>query len=71
MLALAPFELLPFPADGFDRARSLAARVQVHCRTLDLLHVAAMDAAGIERLFTNDVTQASVAEALGFDVRKP
>jgi predicted nucleic acid-binding protein len=70
-LTLAPFEVLPFPEDGFDRARLLAARTQVHCRTLDLLHVAAMEAAGVERLFTNDGTQASVAKALGFEVRKP
>jgi predicted nucleic acid-binding protein len=70
-LALAPFEVHPFPADGFDRARSLATRVQVHCRTLDLLHVATMDAIGLERLFTNDGTQASVARALGFEVMRP
>jgi len=67
-LALEPFDVYPFPEDGFDRARTLAARARVHVRTLDLLHVAAMDASGATRLFTNDRTQAAVAGALGFDV---
>lgn len=70
-LSLAPFEVMLFPEDGFERARTLAARARVHCRTLDVLHVAAMDASGIKRLFTNDGTQATLAKALGFEVTTP
>jgi predicted nucleic acid-binding protein len=63
-LVLAPFQLCPFPAEAFENARGIAARVRVHCRTLDLLHLAAMNALGIQRLFTSDGTQASAARAL-------
>jgi hypothetical protein len=71
VLALAPFQVLPFPDDGFARARALAARVAVHARTLDLLHMAAMDATSARHLFTNDVTQASFGRALGVVVLMP
>jgi len=70
-LVLAPFQLLPFPADAFDQARVIAARVRVHCRTLDLLHLAAMHTLGLQRLFTNDATQASAARALELAVVTP
>jgi predicted nucleic acid-binding protein len=70
-LTLEPFILAPFPADGFERAGALAMRAKVHCRTLDLLHLAVMDEAGIARLFTNDNVQASVARALGILVTLP
>lgn len=71
MLSLEPFSLVAFPEDGFVRARRLADVVQVHYRTLDLLHVAAMHALGIRRLFTNDRGQGAVAGALGAAVMLP
>lgn len=43
----------------------------VHCRTLDRLHLATMEALGLRRLLTNDVLQARAARALGFEVRTP
>ena len=70
-LTLEPFSCVPFPQDGFERARSLAARTRVHSRTLDLLHLAAMEALGVTRLLTNDSAQAAVANALGFQVVSP
>lgn len=71
LLSLDPFTVLPFPEDGFERGRELVRRVDVHCRTLDLLHLAAMEAAGARRLFTNDAAQAKVARACGFEVTTP
>jgi predicted nucleic acid-binding protein len=70
-LVLAPFQLLPVPADALEQARVIAAHVRVHCRTLDLLHLAAMNALGIQRLFTNDETQAAAARALEIGVVTP
>ena len=42
-----------------------------YCRTLDRLHLAAMEALGIQRLLTNDDQQAAAARALGFGVVLP
>lgn len=71
MLALDPFTVAPFPGEAFERARELAARTKVHCRTLDLLHVAAMDLDGLSRMLTNDSAQAAVARSLGLTVLLP
>ncbi len=70
-MTLAPFRVAELAPDALARARSLAARTRVHCRTLDLLHLAAMDAERIERLLTNDAGQAAAAKALGFTVTIP
>ena len=70
-LSLEPFVVVAFPMDAFEGARRLAEKVKVHCRTLDLLHLAAMAALGIERLFTTDRAQSTVARALGLAVTMP
>lgn len=70
-LALEPFDLLPFPNEAVERARALAARTQVHCRTLDLLHLAAMECDGLTRLLTNDTAQAAMAKSLNLSVAMP
>jgi predicted nucleic acid-binding protein len=70
-LSLDPFDVTPFPLEGFERARTFANRTKVHCRTLDLLHLAAMDCDGLGRLLTNDSTQATVARSLGMVVELP
>lgn len=70
-LALDPFSVASFPSEAFERARALASRTQVHCRTLDLLHLAAMDCDGLSRLLTNDSAQATVAQSLGITVALP
>lgn len=44
---------------------------RLHCRTLDRLHLAAMEELGLRRLMTNDVAQAAGAHALGFEVVSP
>ncbi|MDD5261991.1 MAG: type II toxin-antitoxin system VapC family toxin [Methylacidiphilales bacterium] len=43
----------------------------VHCRSLDRLHLAAMEELGITRLMTHDARQAMAARALGFEVITP
>ena len=40
----------------------------VHCRTLDRLHLASMQALGLRRILTNDDIQARAATSLGFQV---
>jgi predicted nucleic acid-binding protein len=43
----------------------------VHCRTLDRLHLAAMEELGIRRLMTHDHAMAVAARALGYVVLTP
>jgi predicted nucleic acid-binding protein len=62
----------PAPADlvrvALAQTRKPAA---AYCRTLDRLHLAAMEALGADRLLTNDDRQAAAARALGFGVVRP
>jgi uncharacterized protein with PIN domain len=44
---------------------------RVHCRGFDRLHLAAMEELAINRLMTNDSSQAEAAKALGFEVVIP
>ena len=44
---------------------------RIHCRTLDRLHLGAMEELGIRRLMTTDVAEAARARALGFEVVSP
>lgn len=73
VLRLAPYELVTTPA-----AIDLAAEGQLvplgrraHCRTLDRLHLGAMQVLGMRRLLTNDDVQATAAHDLGFEVLLP
>jgi predicted nucleic acid-binding protein len=68
----APFILRTVSAeiDIFAIARKQNA-AGVYCRTLDRLHLAVMEALGVDRLLTNDNQQAAAARALGFDVVMP
>lgn len=43
----------------------------VHCRTLDRLHLAAMEELGLKRLMTHDMRQAEAARELGYEVVSP
>jgi predicted nucleic acid-binding protein len=70
-LSREPFVVAAFPMDAFGGAREIAQSAKVHCRTLDLLHLAAMSASGLKRLFTNDRTQCKVARSLGLSVLVP
>jgi predicted nucleic acid-binding protein len=72
-LARAPYDVVMAPG-GIDRIAEqqiLPMTRSVHCRTLDRLHLAAMQAFGLRRIFTNDDTQARAALALGFEVLSP
>ena len=72
-LASAPFDLVTTPAgiDGVATGQLVPLGRSVHCRTLDRLHLAAMQALGLRRLLTNDDIQARAASALGFEVLRP
>jgi predicted nucleic acid-binding protein len=67
-----PFVFPPLPVTLFETARRRQrAAGRVHCRTLDWLHLAAMEELDVDRLMTHDATQADAARALGFDVLMP
>jgi hypothetical protein len=69
--ALEPFAFRRVGASVFSRAIAQHVVTREHCRTLDRLHLAAMDVLAIRRLITNDARQASTARAAGFDVVVP
>lgn len=71
LLAQAPFERLSPPVSFLDAALRQARGSRVYCRTLDRLHLGAMEALGLRRLLTNDDQQAAAARALGFEVILP
>lgn len=73
LLAMAPYETAMFPSAAVDLAAKqvrLDSR-SVHCRTLDRLHLAVMEAMGLRRILTNDEAQARAAAALGFEIVRP
>ena len=67
-----PFQWKPLAGTIFSTAlrQTLAANAS-YCRTLDRLHLAAMEELGLPRLMTLDKTQAKAARALGFEVVEP
>jgi predicted nucleic acid-binding protein len=67
-----PFRFRPLVGSLFQTAlRQDRNTGRVHCRTLDRLHLAAMEDLGLRRLMTGDTAQAAGAQALGFDVVSP
>lgn len=67
---IAPFVFREIPGTVFRRAleqHNAEEKLPLHCRSLDRLHLAAMAELGIRRLLTNDVKQAGVARALGYE----
>jgi predicted nucleic acid-binding protein len=73
VLGLAPFEVVATPPELIEIAAEqiLPIGKTAHCRTLDRLHLAAMQALSLERLLTNDDVQAAAAMELGFEVSRP
>jgi predicted nucleic acid-binding protein len=73
LVAAEPFHGVTCPGRLVEIASHQVAdrRRLGHCRTLDRLHLAAMEGLGLGRLLTNDDQQASAARALGFDVLTP
>jgi predicted nucleic acid-binding protein len=70
--ALDPFRFVSLPGTVFATAiRQHRAPRAAQCRSLDRLHLAAMEELGLRRLATNDEAQAAGARALGFDVVRP
>ncbi len=66
-----PFEFVELPGDVFRRGVAQHSTSRRHCRTLDRLHLAAMEVLGLTALLTNDHKQAEAARDLGFDVVIP
>jgi uncharacterized protein len=67
-----PFMIRPLPGTLFQIAlRQHRERPGPHVRTLDRLHLAAMEELGLRRLMTHDVPQAEAARALGYAVLSP
>jgi predicted nucleic acid-binding protein len=72
-LMLAPYEPGIFPPGAVEAAEQQLRidRRAIHCRTLDRLHLAAMEVLGLGRILTNDDAQARAAAALGYQVLVP
>jgi hypothetical protein len=67
-----PFIVRPLPGTIFQTAlRQHRERPGPHVRTLDRLHLAAMEELGLHRLMTHDVPQAEAARVLGYAVLSP
>jgi uncharacterized protein with PIN domain len=67
-----PFQFRPLSSTLFDTAlRQNRAAGRAHCRTLDRLHLAAMEELAVRRLMTTDAAQEVAARALGFEVLDP
>lgn len=72
ILSTAPFVVRTLASTVFEVAiRQHQESGKTHCRSLDRLHLAAMEELGIRRLMTNDAKQAGAARALGFEVLVP
>lgn len=67
-----PFQFRPLTGSLFQTAlRQDRDARRIHCRTLDRLHLAAMEELGLQRLMTNDAAEAAGAKALGYEVVSP
>lgn len=70
-LGRRPFKLLPMPPRLVEAALAQNNASEIHCRSLDRLHLAAMEEFGINRLMTHDLRQAGAARELGYEVVSP
>lgn len=67
-----PFALRQLPGSVFPTAlRQHRERDRPHARTVDRLHLAAMEELGVRRLMTHDTPQAEAARAVGYAVVTP
>ena len=67
-----PFEFRALPAAVFQTAlRQHRNSGGKHCRSLDRLHLAAMEELKVSRLMTHDEGQAKAALEAGFEVIRP
>jgi predicted nucleic acid-binding protein len=67
-----PYHFTAVPRGTWESAfRQHRNSRDIHCRTLDRLHLAAMENLNVRRLMTTDVAQANAARYLGFEVIEP
>jgi len=67
-----PFEFRTLPSAIFQSAlRQHRNSGDLHCRSLDRLHLAAMEELKVSRLMTHDEGQAKAAIEAGFEVVRP
>lgn len=72
LLDLAPFRFSSLGGGVFETAITQDRRAgKTHCRSLDRLHLAAMEELGLRRLMTHDEGQAGAAAALGYRIDRP
>lgn len=73
LLSSEPFQRCTLSGGVFDLANHQHTRYGLNgfCRTLDRIHLAAMEELGLTRLITNDLKQAEAAGALGFIAEIP
>ncbi|HEY3854419.1 MAG TPA: type II toxin-antitoxin system VapC family toxin [Verrucomicrobiae bacterium] len=68
----SPYEFRQLPAALFQTAlRQHRNAGDKHCRTLDRLHLAAMEELRVSRLMTHDAGQAKAAIVEGFEIVSP
>lgn len=67
-----PFDFRTVPSGSWEIAfRQHRNSGQIHCRTLDRLHLAIAEHFGADRIMTLDSSQVKAARALRFDVVEP
>ena len=67
----APFEFHDLMGSVFRNAIRQHLSGKSHCRSLDRLHLGAMEELGLDRLLTNDAKQAAIARIIGYKVVFP
>lgn len=72
LCSMDPFHLEPLAGAVFDTAITQVKRHgAIHCRSLDRIHLAAMQSLGYTRLLTSDGHQAKAAASLEITVVRP
>ncbi len=71
ILKSAPFVIRSLSGTVFSSAVTQHEKAKTHCRSLDRLHLAAMEELQISRLMTHDARQAEAARELGYEVISP
>jgi len=67
----SPFSFRMTSGAIFNAALNQHRETEIHCRSLDRLHLAAMEELGIKRLMTHDFRQADAARERGIEVLMP
>ena len=71
IIGQTPVQHRDLPASVFSVALSQNDASEIHCRSLDRIHLSAMAEMGIKRLMTHDDLQAKAARELGYAVMVP